>query len=69
MNKAESSHRWFAAWRSAPRVQEDDPADMGTAFGLDLSLNLLPREAEAATAERPDPSWLKRLILGRKPAV
>ena len=69
MNKAESSHRWFAAWRSTPRVQEDDPADMGTAFGLDLSLNLLPHEAEDAVAERSGPSWLQRLILGRKPAV
>ena len=69
MTKAESSHRWYAVWRSAPRVQEDDPADMGTAFGLDLSLNLLPHEAQAAHLESPKPNWMRRLSLGRKPAA
>lgn len=68
MNKAENTHRWFAAWR-APRTVEDDPADMGTAFGLDLSLNLLPHEADAARKAAPKTNWVKRLALGRKAAL
>jgi len=31
---------WYAPWRSVERAEADetDPADLGTAFGLDLSL-------------------------------
>ena len=49
-----------------PRAQE--PADMGTAFGLDLSLNLLHPETPVVPAARP-PSWMSRLALRRKQAL
>lgn len=37
MNKSGTAPRWFHAWRPRPAV-EPEPADLGTAFGLDLSL-------------------------------
>ena len=68
MNKAEQSNRWFSAWRSSPRPQETDPADMGTAFGLDLSLNLLHPETPPEPAVRPA-SWVSWLAPRRKPVL
>jgi len=40
MNKSDATPHWFDAWRSEP-VAEPDFADLGTAFGLDLSLSAL----------------------------
>ncbi len=37
MNKSGAPPRWFDAWRPEPQ-DEPDFADLGTAFGLDLSL-------------------------------
>ena len=68
MNKAELSIRWFSGWRSSPRPQEADPADMGTAFGLDLSLNVLHPETAPAPKVRTA-SWVSRLALRRKTAL
>ena len=66
MTKAVNSRRWFAAWRSAERPAQDDPADLGTAFGLDLSLNEM--QHEPAPAERR-PGWVRRLAARRKPGT
>ncbi len=60
MNKAAPTQRWFAAWRTPAHPVQDDPADLGTAFGLDLSLNELIHEPS-----RPPPSerrvgWMQR---------
>jgi len=68
MNKADQSNRWFSAWRTTPRPQEHDPADMGTAFGLDLSLNSLHPGTSPAPPARPA-RWTSRLALWRKPAL
>jgi hypothetical protein len=40
MKKAErSTNRWFAAWRARPLpAPAPDPAECGTAFGLELSM-------------------------------
>jgi hypothetical protein len=46
MNKVATPSRWFPGWRTAVRPMQDDPADLGTAFGLEMSLN----EAAADTA-------------------
>jgi hypothetical protein len=67
MGKTEQSNRWFSGWRSSTRPQEEDPADMGTAFGLDLSLNVLHPETPPAPAARPA-SWVSRLTQRRKSA-
>jgi hypothetical protein len=69
---AKPPRRWFWAWRSAAAGPVGtDPADLGTAFGLDLSL------APAVEPARPQPappvlarrSWKARLgVGGTKPA-
>jgi hypothetical protein len=66
MDKAIHSRRWFAGWRSAERPAQDDPADLGTAFGLDLSLSELSHEPLPAT---PRPGWMQRLAERRKPVA
>ena len=65
MNDADRSPRWFHPWRSEPVPAAEDPADLGTAFGLDLSLQ---REHEAATAPAAaaDTGWLPYLRLHRR---
>lgn len=69
MAKAASHTRWFSGWRSPPAVPETDPADLGTAFGLELSLDDTPREpAPHVPAARP-PGWMSRLATRRKAAT
>ena len=55
-----ATHRWFSGWRSAERPAPD-PADFGTAFGLDLSLNELVHAAPARPAASPRRGWMQRL--------
>ena len=38
MKKAESPARWYHAWQPRRGEVDDDAADMGTAFGLDMSI-------------------------------
>ncbi len=60
MKKADRSPtRWFAAWRARPVVAPAlDPADCGTAFGLDLSI---PGDEPAARPAAPPPQgWRAR---------
>jgi hypothetical protein len=68
MNKAAPSHRWFSGWRATERPAQDDPADLGTAFGLDLSLNELVHEPPPAPAPRCA-GWVQWLAGRRKPAT
>jgi hypothetical protein len=70
MNRSAASRRWFGAWRTVVRVPQDDPADLGTAFGLDLSLSEL---ADDPPAPPPSPreartGWMQGLVSRRKPA-
>ncbi len=61
-------HRWFPAWRAHSPPADTDAADLGTAFGLDLSLDEMahsPRPAPVA----PRPGWISRLTNRRKPAA
>lgn len=64
MNKLAPSAPWYAPWRRRAAAF-DDPADLGTAFGLDLSLELpaeplpVPRSATRAT-------WVPRWARSRK---
>jgi hypothetical protein len=63
--KAVNPQRWFSAWRSTARAAPaDDPADVGTAFGLELSMSNAP--AEPVTSR---PSWVRRLKLRRHSAT
>lgn len=63
MNDAVSTLRWLTPWRQVERPVADDPADLGTAFGLDLSM--IPQD-EAPADERPAAgSWIDRLTFRR----
>ena len=69
MNKAAPSHRWFAGWRATERPAQDDPADLGTAFGLDLSLNELQHEPPLSPPPERRAGWVQRWAGRRKPSA
>jgi hypothetical protein len=53
MNLIARARRYFATSRRAARHLGDDPADMGTAFGLDAITTIQPESAaEIAARER-----------------
>ena len=69
--KAAARNRWFKGWRFAARVPHDDPADEGTAFGLDMSLGPDWTESEpqpAAPTARAS-AWMQWLTARRRPAI
>ncbi len=70
MTKSETSRRWFGLRPAAERPPQDDPADLGTAFGLDLSLSEMPDDTAPAAAspmDGPD-GWMQKMWTRRKPA-
>ena len=70
MSKAATPNRWFAGWRSSPQPVAMDPADLGTAFGLDLSLNEIAHEPPVCVSPAPQrPGWVGRLTMRRKPSA
>ena len=66
-SKAAARNRWFTGWRFGDRAPRNDPADQGTAFGLDMSLADCAA-AEAALAARA-PGWVQRLTARLRPAA
>jgi hypothetical protein len=71
MDKSDAPRRWFGLWRAAERVPEDDPADLGTAFGLDLSLSELGDEGPPPSPPAPlqvKAGWMQRMAPRRRPA-
>jgi hypothetical protein len=53
MNLIARARRYFAISRRSARRLDDDPADMGTAFGLDAITTIQPESpAEIAARER-----------------
>ncbi len=74
MTRSNSPAPWYAPWRSeAEPVASDDPADLGTAYGLDLSLDPLARPSDDAAAATPaapatDARWVQRPGTRRRPA-
>ena len=70
MPNSDTPRRWFGLWPAAARRPQDDPADLGTAFGLDLSLDELADDTSPAVAspmDGPD-GWMHRLWTRRRPA-
>jgi hypothetical protein len=62
MSKAAPPQRWFSAWRAPALPAVTDPADLGTAFGLDLSLHEPPADPGKLPAPRPARrGWMQRL--------
>jgi hypothetical protein len=67
--KAVQTQRWFRLWRNADRPAPDtDPADLGTAFGLEMSL-LEPPADPPAPAATHGPAWMHRFTARRRPAA
>ncbi len=66
MDKPPPAQRWYQRRRKDPGHVPQDAADVGTAFGLDLSLAEQPT-AEQATAQpaEPRPGWTQR-VMGRQ---
>lgn len=66
--KVATPTRWFTGWRCAVRVAQD-PADLGTAFGLDMSLDPDWAASSAATPVARFPGWMQRLTARRRQAT
>jgi len=68
MSKAVTPQRWFAGWRASRPPAQSDPADYGTAFGLELSLDDSAVDLPPPPADRR-PAWVRRLALRRRSAT
>lgn len=67
MNKQPAgSSPWYAPWRRNDARAQDDPADLGTCFGLELSL-AAESVKPAAPARRS--GWMQRLAAKRRAAA
>jgi len=67
--KAVHPQRWFSAWRNADRPAPDnDPADLGTAFGLEMSM-LEAEDPPARPVAARRPGWMRRLTSRQRPAT
>jgi hypothetical protein len=68
MDKAPPSHPWYRRRRTDTGHVSEDAADLGTAFGLDLSL----RDAAEATVplgaspQAARPGWAQRMLTRHK---
>jgi hypothetical protein len=82
MSKAQKTphtpSRWFAGWRTEAKPMQDDPADLGTAFGLEMSLNeqgvlveqsRLPTATAAAVHTPGRQGLMQRLATRHKPSA
>jgi hypothetical protein len=65
MSKPVPSPRWYQPWRQAEARAHDDPADLGTCFGLEVSLSAEPAPRKAATPGRRL-GWMQRLAARRR---
>ena len=67
MNLIARARRYFATPRRSVRRLDDDPADMGTAFGLDAITTIQPESpAEIAAREQATPPSRIALRLHRR---
>lgn len=64
MSNAVNSHRWFPGLRTAKPASHTEPADLGTAFGLEVCFDELPPQQRSRGA-KPRPGWLRRLFGGQ----
>ena len=69
MKKAESPARWYHAWQPQRAEVDDDAADMGTAFGLDMSIPDDDAVTPSGTTASPrEPGFMARWNNRRKTA-
>jgi hypothetical protein len=69
MHKAATPHRWFQGWRATQPTVEHDAADLGTAFGLDLSLHEAAQKTTVTPPVARPPGWVRRLASRRNNSV
>jgi hypothetical protein len=69
MNKPVHSPRWYAPWRQVETRAADDPADVGTAFGLELSLAAEAAPSRTAVSPSRRQGWMQRLSARRRASV
>ena len=69
MNKPAHTHRWFSGRGAERQPAEEDPADYGTAFGLDLSLHDARTEPAQTVVPKVQAGWVRRLAARRRPAT
>jgi hypothetical protein len=64
MDKPPPAQRWYQRRRKDPGHVPEDAADLGTAFGLDLSLGDQPPTAAAPTVQdgAAKPGWAQRVM-------
>jgi hypothetical protein len=71
MNKAPTSKPWYQPWGAARRSSDADAADLGTAFGLDMSLDHW--QTEQPLGARPSvprrAGWLARWATRHKQSL
>lgn len=69
MPKAAPTSPWYAPWRNSA-AEHDDAADLGTAFGLDMSMPD-PDDIDAQAPARKDsePGWVQRWTTRRHPST
>ena len=69
MKKADAPARWYHAWQTQRAEVDDDAADMGTAFGLDMSIaDDDAKPASRSTAKGSGASFMARWTNRRKTA-
>ncbi|MBI5718369.1 MAG: hypothetical protein HZC37_11875 [Burkholderiales bacterium] len=60
MNKPATPPRWYQPWRASEgRVQ--DPADLGTCYGLEMTLTAEPAPTKTAAVPARRVGWMQRL--------
>ena len=69
MNKPAVPSRWSLPWRRVEARVANDPADQGTAFGLELSLEAERSARPAPAAPAAKAGWMHRLSLRRRAAT
>ena len=68
MPKTVAPHRWFQGWRATETAGQTDAADLGTAFGLDLSLcESTPQAPPGKAPVQSQPGRVRRLATRAKP--
>ena len=66
MNTANATLRFLGFGRGQRAVPDDDPADMGTCFGLDLSLDDAPPLGSGQAEAPMSAAWWRRLASRRR---
>lgn len=69
MNKPATPPRWYQPWRQAEGRVQDDPADLGTCFGLELTLSAEPAPTKTAAAPARREGWMQRFTSRRRAAL